>query len=98
MRIVCPFCGERSLDEFTYYGDATVTRPDPAAPDALEKFTAYVYERTNPAGEHRELWYHAAGCHAWLVVTRDTTNHKIIGVETARDAALRRDAASEGAA
>ncbi len=28
MRITCPYCGERALEEFTYRGDATVTRPD----------------------------------------------------------------------
>ena len=28
----------------------------------------YVYLRDNPAGPTRELWYHAAGCRAWLVV------------------------------
>lgn len=98
MRIKCPFCGERGLDEFAYYGDATVTRPDLAAPDAMEKFTAYVYERANPAGLHRELWYHAAGCHAWLVVTRDTTSHKIATVETARDVALKRVPGTQGEA
>ncbi len=27
MRIKCPYCGERALEEFTYRGDATVTRP-----------------------------------------------------------------------
>ena len=98
MRICCPYCGERSLDEFSYYGDATVARPDFAAPDAPARFIAYVYERTNPAGQHRELWYHAAGCHAWLVVTRDTRTHKIAAVETARDVALRRDAVESGEA
>ncbi len=64
----------------------------------MEKFIAYVYERANPAGKHRELWYHAAGCHAWLVVTRDTTNHKIAAVEPARDVALKRVAAAQGEA
>ena len=24
MRIKCPYCGERALEEFTYRGDATV--------------------------------------------------------------------------
>jgi heterotetrameric sarcosine oxidase delta subunit len=37
----------------------------------------YVYLRTNPAGPHRELWYHGSGCHGWLVVTRDTLTHEI---------------------
>ncbi|TIP23390.1 MAG: sarcosine oxidase subunit delta, partial [Mesorhizobium sp.] len=27
MRIVCPFCGERELGEFTYLGDAKPLRP-----------------------------------------------------------------------
>ena len=66
----CPCCGDRGVDEFAYYGDASVTRPDASAPTAMADFIAYAYERTNSAGLHRELWYHAAGCHLWLVVTR----------------------------
>lgn len=93
MRIKCPYCGERSLDEYVYLGDATVTRPDPAAADAADQFYAYSYVRKNPAGLHRELWYHSAGCHAWLVVTRDTRTHEISSVETAKDVALVRNAA-----
>ena len=30
MRIPCPFCGDRDVQEFTYLGDATVARPDRA--------------------------------------------------------------------
>jgi sarcosine oxidase subunit delta len=83
MRIRCPYCGERDAQEFAYLGDATVARPDPQAPDAAEAFHAYVYLRDNPAGPHRELWYHAAGCHLWLAVTRDTTDHAVEKVEIA---------------
>jgi methylglutamate dehydrogenase subunit B len=90
MRITCPHCGQRSLDEFAYYGDASVTRPDPTAPTAMTDFIRYAYERTNSPGDHRELWYHAAGCHAWLVVTRHMMTHAITSVENARDAALKR--------
>jgi methylglutamate dehydrogenase subunit B len=88
MRIKCPYCGERDAQEFAYFGDATKVRPDglDAAPDAMFD---YVYVRDNPAGLHRELWYHSAGCHAWLVVTRDTRTHVIEEIEPARDAALR---------
>jgi heterotetrameric sarcosine oxidase delta subunit len=82
MRIACPHCGTRDVREFGYLGDATVARPEPQAPDALEKFIDYVYLRNNPAGAHRELWYHGAGCQAWLVVTRDTRNHDVLGVES----------------
>ncbi len=89
MRITCPCCGERSLDEFVYSGDATVTRPDHASPTAMADFIRYVFERVNPAGLHRELWYHAAGCHAWLVVTRGIATHTITNVELARDVAVK---------
>jgi len=95
MRIACPHCGERSLDEFLYSGDATVRRPEGATtsadtgPDEMDAFVRYVYERSNPPGLHRELWYHAAGCHTWLVVTRGIATHAITAVETAKDVALR---------
>jgi sarcosine oxidase subunit delta len=87
MRIGCPYCGERDAHEFAYLGDATVRRPDPAAPRAASAFHDYVYLRDNPAGPHREFWYHAAGCHAWLIVTRDSRTHRVDGVVLANTAA-----------
>ncbi|MDI9349798.1 MAG: sarcosine oxidase subunit delta [Candidatus Symbiobacter sp.] len=85
MRIKCPHCGERSLDEFSYYGDATLRRPEVNDQDAnlLAKFTDYVYLRDNPAGQHQELWQHQFGCRAWLVVTRDTNSHLMTEVTAA---------------
>ena len=70
MRIPCPYCGERDAAEFSYLGDASCApgRPRPAS----RRLSDYVYLRDNPAGPHRDLWYHGAGCRAWLVVTRDT--------------------------
>jgi len=94
MRISCPNCGDRGLDEFLYYGDASVSRPDFSAPKAMEDFVHYVYDRGNPAGDHKELWYHSAGCHAWLVVSRNTSNHEIKSVERARDVARKNKAIS----
>jgi len=76
MRITCPHCGPRGLAEYTYYGDATVTRPQIDAP--MQAWTEYVYLRENANGRHKELWYHAAGCHAWVVVTRDLGTHEIM--------------------
>jgi sarcosine oxidase subunit delta len=43
-----------------------------------------VYLRDNPAGPYRELWFHAAGCHSWLIVERDTRTHEIRSVTFAR--------------
>ena len=61
MRIPCPFCGPRGIEEFTYLGDATV-RGRIRRRRSAEAFYDYVYLRDNPAGPHRELWYHGGGC------------------------------------
>jgi sarcosine oxidase subunit delta len=91
MQIPCPHCGARSHEEFVYHGDATLRRPVAPAPGegsddpaVLAAFCDYVYLRHNPAGPHRELWFHAMGCHAWLVVERDTLTHAITGALPAR--------------
>ena len=75
MRITCPWCGDRPLEEFSYRGDATVTRP---AGDAdFADWMEFTYLRDNPAGPHRELWQHTGGCRSWLTAERDTTNHRV---------------------
>jgi sarcosine oxidase subunit delta len=81
MRIECPHCGERGLEEFTHLGDATVRRPAYGAP--ATDWAGYVYLRDNPAGVHDEYWFHGGGCQAWLVVTRDTRDHRIAAVRAA---------------
>jgi methylglutamate dehydrogenase subunit B len=83
MRIPCPYCGSRDVQEFSYLGDANLRRPDPEAPEAA--FHDYVYLRDNPAGPHRELWYHGSGCRNWLVVTRNTVTHVITGARFAKE-------------
>lgn len=87
MLIPCPFCGSRDSAEFTYYGDASRERPDIADENA-ERWAAYVYDRDNPRGPHKEFWHHLQGCRQWLVVERNTATHEIHGVEVARDRAL----------
>lgn len=81
MRIQCPYCGERSVNEFAYLGDAGIQRPDSNASDAAARFFEAVYLRDNPAGPHKELWYHTYGCRSWLRVTRDTLTHEILRVQ-----------------
>jgi sarcosine oxidase subunit delta len=99
MRIPCPHCGERGNEEFSYLGDATVTRPQDgldttAASGNFSAWMDYVYLRDNPAGPHRELWQHVHGCRSWLVVTRNVVTHDILGVEDARQVALARRGAA----
>lgn len=85
-----PLLGPRDSSEFVVLGDAClIDRPDWSDADAAEKFHDYLHVRDNPAGMHRELWYHEHGDRSWLVVTRDTVTHEISNVELARDAALR---------
>ena len=84
MLIPCPYCGDRDASEFAYLGDATLKRPDPSSPNAERAFHDYVYLRDNPAGPHREFWLHVSGCRSWLIVTRDTRNHEILGAELAK--------------
>jgi sarcosine oxidase subunit delta len=81
MRLTCPTCGERGHEEFSYFGDATLERPPADA--APEAWVEYVYLRTNPAGVHTELWYHAAACRQFVKVQRDTRTHAILSCELA---------------
>lgn len=82
-----PILGPRDAQEFVYLGDASlIGRPD-GVTAGIEAFHDYLYHRGNPAGEHRELWYHEQGDRSWLVVTRNTVTHDITRVELARDVA-----------
>ncbi len=84
-----PLLGPRDAAEFIYLGDASlIDRPDPTSDTAAQDFYEYQYLRDNPAGEHRELWYHEQGDRSWLVVTRNTLTHEITQVDLARDIAV----------
>ena len=83
-----PHLGPRNASEFTILGDASlINRPDWQAGDADDAFYTYQYLRDNPAGLHRELWFHEQGDRSWLVVTRDTVTHAVIAVALASDIA-----------
>ncbi len=88
-----PLLGPRDSAEFVYLGDANLmNRPQWQGKDAsqknideaLDRFHDYLYLRDNPAGVHRELWYHEQGDRSWLVVTRNTISHEILDVSLAK--------------
>ncbi|MEL7212734.1 MAG: sarcosine oxidase subunit delta [Pseudomonadota bacterium] len=80
MRLTCPLCGERDRREFYYQGEAVMlARPAPEAGE--EAWDAYLHLRDNAAGETQDLWFHEAGCGAWLKVTRDTVTHAVLKTE-----------------
>lgn len=91
MIIKHPLLGPRDAAEFVYKGDASlIDRPDAMAQGDQADFHNHVFLRDNPAGEHRELWYHEFGDRSWLVVTRNTLTHEITDVQLARDIAQSR--------
>ena len=88
MLIPHPLLGLRDAQEFTYLGDARLIER-PTSGDEAE-LADYVFQRDNPAGLHRELWFHEQGDRSWLVVTRNTLTHEILGAELARNVSLAR--------
>ncbi|MEM1236814.1 MAG: sarcosine oxidase subunit delta [Pseudomonadota bacterium] len=84
MKIPCPICGERDVREFSYLGHASIlNRPDPDASDVV--WDDYLHNRENAAGVVEELWYHEAGCGAYIIVTRNTVTHEILDSRLARE-------------
>ena len=85
--IDCPYCGPRDEVEFSYGGEAHITRP--ADPDACsdDDWAGYLFMRKNPKGAHLERWVHSHGCRRWFNVQRDTVSHKILKVYKMFDSA-----------
>ena len=82
MRLPCPVCGERDIREFLCKGASeALHRPDADADAAA--WDSYMHLRDNTAGVIGELWYHQAGCGAWLVVKRNTITHEVISAHLA---------------
>ena len=94
MRLACPHCGIRSIEEFVQLGAAALQRP--AAEAALEAWIDYVYLRDNPDGTHEELFQHLGGCRAMLAVRRDTRTHAVQAVRTVQAARDERSGADGG--
>jgi len=62
LKIDCPWCGLRDESEFSYGGEAHITRPKD--PDALsdQEWGDYLFFRKNSKGLHQEQWVHTYGC------------------------------------
>ena len=80
MRIPCPLCGPRDRREFYYLGTTDyLNRPtDQGTIDDLDN---HLFVRDNPAGLTRDVWYHEMGCTSWMIVTRNTVTHQVMGAE-----------------
>ena len=78
MRLQCPYCGVRELDEFEFR--RIVEDPQPEEPGGNEAAYSELYERTNRVDSSREYWQHARGCRAWLVVHRNPSTADVLEV------------------
>ncbi|NND04703.1 MAG: sarcosine oxidase subunit delta [Acidimicrobiia bacterium] len=79
IRITCPHCGERTLEEYVYgemHDNVPVDRADEAAWEVDRSFM-----HNNIEGVVREAWFHLYGCRRWVVVQRNTTTDEILEVE-----------------
>jgi heterotetrameric sarcosine oxidase delta subunit len=77
MQISCPHCGPRAQTEFVYGRTVDSVVPVDAEPDAAMRT---LFTRTNPRGNDEEIWRHAFGCRAWMVITRHRVTNEITSV------------------
>lgn len=69
MRVPCPHCGPRSIEEWVHGEIPTV--PDTIIdPDRRDVDRGYMH--TNVHGAVREAWFHLSGCRRWVTLWRDT--------------------------
>jgi sarcosine oxidase subunit delta len=90
--ISCPWCGPRTDIEFSYGGEAGVTRPEDPFVLSDEQWADYLYMRKNTRGVHLEQWCHSSGCRRWFNVARDTVTNQIAGVYQVGEAMSQGDA------
>jgi sarcosine oxidase, subunit delta len=69
MKIQCPHCGLRSVEEFRY-GEIPQVPEAITDPDARD--IDRVFMKRNPLGLTVEAWFHDFGCRRWFRLERDT--------------------------
>ena len=75
-QFVCPFCGPREIEEFTFHK----TVPEPGSGPLAE-----VYYRVNRTDLSVEYWQHSRGCRAWLKMTRNPSTSAVLEVKNLGD-------------
>jgi sarcosine oxidase subunit delta len=75
LRISCPHCGVRPIEEFVY-GEVPSVPGSIADPDARDVDRGFM--RSNPEGVQIERWFHLYGCRRWLTLQRDTRTDAIL--------------------
>ncbi len=83
--ITCPNCGERDLSEFSYGGEADISRPEWRDDMSDAEWADFVFMRTNPKGVFAERWNHATGCRRWFNMLSNTATDDILAVYPIRE-------------
>ena len=78
--IVCPFCGKRPEIEFSYGGQAHLTRAARPADLDDQTWTDFLYMRANTKGVYAERWRHSHGCGRFFNAVRNTVSDKFVRV------------------
>ena len=77
LKISCPWCGERSEEEFVFGGPSHLARPNNNDEISDEKWAEYLFMRDNVKGISLERHGHVHGCGQWFNMARDSVSHKI---------------------
>ena len=72
--IICPHCGPRNDNEFTFQGEI-IPRPSMDADPA--SWRRYLYMKSNVSGWQTERWFHISGCRRFLDVERNNVSNEI---------------------
>lgn len=75
LRLPCPHCGTRPLEEFLY-GEILSPPEHLTDPDARDVDRAFMHD--NVEGPVEERWFHTFGCRRWLTLRRDTGIDRIL--------------------
>jgi len=85
--IPCPWCGPRDQSEFSYGGEAHISRPTDSSDLSDAEWADYVFLRSNPKGVFAERWVHTAGCRQWFNLIRNTASDRILSAYKPGEAA-----------
>lgn len=75
LRLRCPHCGVRAIEEFIY-GELPTT-PDTMT-DADTRDVDRAFMHGNVEGPVTERWFHTFGCRRWITAERDTRTNEIL--------------------
>ena len=76
IRLNCPNCGLRNVQEFRYGGEYN-PRPKRPLETADAEWADYIFMRDNRLGRQKEWWYHRAGCGIWFLAERHTKRNEV---------------------